>query len=91
MSLPEHERQFGEWVDLQRASVTPEPPSTPKNKEPMRKRERLNLKCDHKGGAEYHCAECCPGCDMHRSIKEPGKSSTNFTPQNTTPPSHAPH
>jgi len=25
------------------------------------------MTCDHKGGAEYHCTECCPGnCEMHR-------------------------
>ena len=27
----------------------------------------LNIVCDHRGGAEYHCEACCPsaGCDMH--------------------------
>lgn len=25
------------------------------------------MTCDHKGGSEYHCAECCPGgCEFHR-------------------------
>jgi hypothetical protein len=55
--LPELTRRLGE-VKL----ITARRPA-PKARRP------LGMECDHKGGAEYHCPECCPdpaGCDMHR-------------------------
>jgi hypothetical protein len=41
------------------------------------KREPLGMECDHQGGAEYHCAECCPpeGCAMHPSPAPAGETS----------------
>lgn len=28
--------------------------------------KQLKIKCDHKGGEEYHCQYCCPGkCEQH--------------------------